>query len=70
MKDFDNYDISNEDTRTYIYPTGEYKIYSPVALFVKKNDSDSHRVVDAAGQAHIPARGWLAIRFSAGGLEF
>lgn len=58
-------DISSEKWREYVYANGEvYKIETPITLYVKSAPAgDSHRVVDGAGIAHYPRKGWIAIRW-------
>lgn len=49
-------DISNESWRSYVYIIdGEevvYSVPSPVTLYMKETDTDSHRVVDDEGVCH------------------
>ena len=55
-------DISVEIYRTYVYSDGsEYTIDKPRTLHL--TGSNGHRVVDADGVAHLPQKGWLAIRW-------
>jgi len=68
---FKMHNIYQEVNRRYHYPDGVvYTIYGPETLYVKESDPDSHRVIDSAGVAHIPSKGWLAISFDKSGLEF
>ncbi|MBB4857031.1 hypothetical protein HNO88_000328 [Novosphingobium chloroacetimidivorans] len=62
-------DISTEEYRTYTYaPFGTYTIRNPVKLFVMPSDGTedgSHRVIDADGVTHRPAKGWVGLSWKA-----
>lgn len=66
-------DISDEEYREYVFPTGIVKIDSPKWLYVKKQTESlhSHRVIDASGVSHYIPSGWNALRWkSPAGKEF
>ena len=58
-------DLTTEEYRTYTYaPFGTYTIKNPVKLFVmpgEGSEDGSHRVVDADGVTHRPAKGWVGL---------
>jgi hypothetical protein len=55
-KDFEWKDISEESSRTYIFPDGSVTINNPVGLSLK---GTGHRVADANGRGHYIPLGWI-----------
>lgn len=58
-------DISKEKQRTYIFANQEQIVINrPLKLHITRRDSgDSHRIIDAQGQAWYIRAGWFAIMF-------
>jgi hypothetical protein len=54
-----------EDWREYDFGNGRtYRIEKPVKVHVKrKENGDSHRLIDAAGIRHYVPVGWIGFRF-------
>lgn len=52
-----------EESRTYIFPTGQVTIRNVCALLVRP--SGTHRIDTSDGLKYIIPTGWLAIKFKA-----
>ncbi|MBA8881712.1 hypothetical protein [Phyllobacterium myrsinacearum] len=59
------HDVSCEAWRAYAFSDGfEYMIQEPKTLWVKrKDDGDSHRILDGKGVIHYVNAGWRALRW-------
>lgn len=66
MSEYYKHDISDEEYRTYVFPTGEVTIENVLELYTKRENSNefgggSHRIVTESGEvAYIPV-GWIAL---------
>lgn len=65
-----HYDISAELYREYEFPDGSLvRIDNPIDLYLKNGGQpgvagESHRVVDANGEAHYIPRGWVHLKWN------
>ncbi len=67
MDEYNEYDISEEKFREYLFPTGTVTIYSPEKVYIKKGPlagvvgGGSHRIILQSGRVQYIPQGWLSL---------
>lgn len=51
--------LTDEQYRTYTFPTNQVRIEGPIALHVSK--SGGHRILDSQGNSHYIPTGWTQL---------